>query len=941
MSKKVHYLFSRVLIYLRSKGVCMQINSVGNLQIVQKKQDFKGSSANSSSFFDFPSYQPIPLEASKAYASPQIMQPYKELEAFDIPYIGKGKLYELANGHKIILVPKASKTYISTIVGAGTSDEPAEKKDIAHLTEHLLASYWHKASPNSDVTKILKETGSSSNAGTSNCSTIYYNSANIQNNADLDKLMEIQLKTLTNNNFSEDEIQKEKNIIIEEAKENRYFTKDDRVAYKHTLKNLFQLDNANGAVAENSIEKIKNINKEDLDKFYKEFYRPDNMTTVIIGNVDDSSIKTISKHLNTIINPKSKLNRENISNINEEKNITQFKRSDIESQDKNNLNRSFADLSFIGPKLDNVVDTENLLILNEIIKNRLKEKNIKIDVEIPTVSMDKKIPQIISIKVDDFEEKIGNNIKIFYSVIEDLVENPIVKNEIETAKKQVFEKLADNLEDNTSLSWFINDRLLFNSKINIKESFSHINSSSSVELQDTAKKYFNLDKASLVVIHPYKDKETQANKISFKGLSKLENEKDIKEYDLPNNLHVVVDSRPGIVKTAVSCQFLFEDKHKNNSGMIDAMQSSLIRNKNDEFPAGKWIEQDGVFIRKSASLDDLQSILSNLKNELINPEFDKTNLEEAKKIQNNLLDRYQNEQNQHSKKQKLLDYPNRPQFENGICSYSTTTDDLKKYYSDLLKNSQGIVIITIPKEKLEQSEPELIKSLSEFSVIKPHDFSKVSNQHAPKDLEKNIIFLKPYSFSDNIIIEKTLKINTNGNITNEAGIMLLKSILNENLEKSLRENLALTYNASSTFEKYSAKHGILNISTVIAKTPLQDNTKTALVEIDKILDNLSSSKINEEILTNTKKQIKAELLIPTETSVNRNLDLKSSYVTSYDVNYSNKLAEAIDMITSDDLQKIAQEYLTKHYLLEISGNKKAIDANKEYLSKLGEISRNN
>lgn len=915
----------------------MQINNVVNLQNIPRQQNFKGSSANSSSVSISPNYQSIPLETSKAYASPQITRSYREIETFDVPYIGQGKLYELSNGHKVVIIPKSSKTYISTIVGAGTSDEPSKKKDIAHLTEHLLANYWHSASPSSDITKTLKETGSSPNAGTSNCSTIYYNSANIQNNTDLEKLMEIQLRTLINNNFSENEIQKEKNIIIEEAKENRYFTKDDRAAYKQTLKNLFQLDNANGAVAENSIQKVENINKEDLDKFYKEFYRPDNMTTVIIGNVDDSSIKTISKHLNTMINPKSKLNRENISNINEEKNITQFKRSDIESQDKNNLNRSFANLSFIGPKLDNVEDTENLLIINEIIKNRLNEKKIKFDVEIPSVSMDKQTPQIISINGDDFEEKIENNIETFYSVIDDLVKNPVAKNEIEIAKKQVIEKLADNLEDNTSLSWFINDRLLFNSKINIKESFNHINNNSSVELQDTAKKYFNLDKSSLVVIHPYKDKETQTNKISFKGLTKLENEKDIKEYDLPNNLHVVVDSRPGIVKTAVSCQFLFEDKQKNNSGMIDAMQSSLIRNKNDEFPAGNWIEQDGILIRKSASLDDLQSTINNLKNELINPEFNKANLEEAKKLQNNLIERFQNEQNHHSKKQKMLDYPNRPQLEHGSCSYNTTTDDLKKYYSDLLKNSQGTVIITIPKDKLEQSEPELIKSLSEFPVIKPHDFSKVSNQHALKDLSKNEIFLTPYEFADEVIIEKTFKIVNNGNITDEAGILLLKSILNEKLEKSLREDLGLTYSVSSGSEKYSQKHGILNISTTIAKTPLEDSTRTALDQINNIINDLASSKIDEEIISNTKKQIKSNLLIPSETSINRNLDLKSSYIESYDINYSNKLAAAIDSITSDDLQKIAQKYLTKHYLLEISGNKKSIDSNKKYLSVIGEI----
>src|SRR5574344_2262526 len=116
----------------------MQINNVVNLQNIQHQQNFKGSSANSSPFSDFPNYHPIPLNTSQAYASPQITEGYREIETFDVPYIGKGKLYELSNGHRVVIIPKPSKTYISTIVGAGILDEPAEKKDIAHLTEQLL-----------------------------------------------------------------------------------------------------------------------------------------------------------------------------------------------------------------------------------------------------------------------------------------------------------------------------------------------------------------------------------------------------------------------------------------------------------------------------------------------------------------------------------------------------------------------------------------------------------------------------------------------------------------------------------------------------------------------------------------------------------------------------------------------------------------------------------
>ena len=80
----------------------MQINSVVISPITKNKQNFKGSSANSSTFSTFPSYQPIPLELSKAYTSPQITQGYKEIGTFNVPYIGQGKLYELSNGHKVI-----------------------------------------------------------------------------------------------------------------------------------------------------------------------------------------------------------------------------------------------------------------------------------------------------------------------------------------------------------------------------------------------------------------------------------------------------------------------------------------------------------------------------------------------------------------------------------------------------------------------------------------------------------------------------------------------------------------------------------------------------------------------------------------------------------------------------------------------------------------------
>lgn len=910
----------------------MQINSVNSARIVQNQQNFKGSSVNSNPLSSSPSYQPMPLEASKAYASPQITQGYKEIETFDVPYIGKGKLYELSNGHKIIMVPKASKTFISTIVGAGSSDEAADKKNMAHLTEHLLANYWHSASPTSSISNALKETGAYTNASTGNCNTKYYISANVQDNTDLENLMEIQLGTLTNNNFSDDEIQKEKNIIIEEAKENRYFVDKERIARYQSLKNLFNLDDKNGAVAKKTIQKIEDIKKEDLDKFYSNFYRPDNMTTVIVGNVDNKSIEIISKYLNKMRNPKPQIERNNLSGLKDGNQIKQFKRTDIEGEDKSNKFWHFIDLSFVGPKVNNPKDTDNILLLNKILENRLKQQNIDIDAGIPTVSEGKNVPQIVEItgkaRIDDVE----NNIKIIYSTVGDLAKNSASKEELDKAKEQILEELSGYLEDNELFASFLNDALLSDPKIDVKSSFDHLKNISADDIQSVAKKYLDLNKASLVVVHANEIDTAKTNEVSFKGLAELSNTNDIKEYDLPNNLHVIFDTRPGIVKTAISCKFFYEDKQKNNNGIIDAMQSSMIRDENDEFPAGNWIDKEGITIRKSGSSDKIQDIIKDVKKELIDPEFNNRGLDEAKK-----------RQKEHTQKAEsiyprdLLETSDVPQKENEICPDWVKNNDLKVYYNNLLSNSQGTIIITIPKEKFEQVESDIINSLSELPTIKPHDFSKILNQDDPKNLEKNSIFLDKDDTSDKVKIKKEFKMIDNGNIKDEAGIILLNSILNSSLDKSLREDLGLTYGAYSAVEKYNPKSGIMTIGTEIAKTPLNDNTKIALTQIDNIINQLATTKIDEAILNNTKKQIKSNLLIPAETSVDRNLNLENEFEKSYDINHPNKLAETLDSITSDDLQKIAQKYLTKPYLLEIEGNNKAIEANKDYLSALGEI----
>jgi len=189
----------------------MNIRSVVNAQFVKKQQNFKGNSVNSSPFSTFPNYQPIPLETSNAYASPQITQGYREIETFDVPYVGKGKLYELANGHRIAIVKKTGPTTINTFVKAGSEDALIT----SHLLEHLI--YNGENNINSvKLTEYFSKLGANTQATTHGNCTNYFIEYPFNDSENIEKLIKAQADLLQNPAFTKEKFEKEKNVIFAE-----------------------------------------------------------------------------------------------------------------------------------------------------------------------------------------------------------------------------------------------------------------------------------------------------------------------------------------------------------------------------------------------------------------------------------------------------------------------------------------------------------------------------------------------------------------------------------------------------------------------------------------------------------------------------------------------------------------------------------------------------
>src|SRR5574344_495945 len=495
----------------------MQINNVVNLQNIQPRQNFKGSSANSSPFTDFPSYQSIPLNTSKAYASPQILKSYKELQTFNLPYLGEGKLYELDNGHKIILVPKMGQTIIHTYVGVGENNEQANLKESNHLLEHLVSSYC-TSSKNNETKRTLDRISAECNAHTDECFTSYYINASITNTKDFEDLVKIQAQTLQNKDFNDEQLKNEKNTIIQELDSTDKFTANYILSDRLAKQNLFNLKDSDDIITPRRFSTINNIKKDDLINYYNTFYRPDNMVTTIIGNVDENSIKTIAKYFNSKNQPQVLTLNINSAKIATNNPIQKTVRKDVQSLDKNE-EKAYIDLAFIGPKNNN--DKENALIetLNLVIDEKIKaysrnnEQKLEISSKSDEISSDKSLPSILRLEGNSYDSNVEDNLKTLYSIIYDLTLKPISEEELKIVKDKIKSDWTYFAEDSFFLSIVLSEQGMLAQNLDREKELKRIDSITAQDIQNAAKKYLDLNKASLVVVHP-QEKNGNTEKIN-------------------------------------------------------------------------------------------------------------------------------------------------------------------------------------------------------------------------------------------------------------------------------------------------------------------------------------------------------------------------------------------------------------------------------------------
>jgi zinc protease len=202
-------------------------------------------------------------------------------EELDITKLNNGMLVTIKEMHTLPLVT------IQFWVHTGGKNEPEELKGIAHIFEHI----WFKGTatqPVGSFHKKVESLGGELNAMTSYDWTMYYVTVPSDK---FDDIFPNMIDLLLNPLFDNTEIEKEKEVVIEEQRSSfnepeRYLDDQfgllliDKHPYKHPVIGYKPT--------------ISAANRESIVQFYRTWYVPNNMNIVVVGDVNrDETVQKI------------------------------------------------------------------------------------------------------------------------------------------------------------------------------------------------------------------------------------------------------------------------------------------------------------------------------------------------------------------------------------------------------------------------------------------------------------------------------------------------------------------------------------------------------------------------------------------------------------------------------------------------------------------------
>lgn len=906
--------------------------------------------------------------------------PYSKIAEIPIPGLeSKASVFKLANGQKVVICPKQGPTYVKTTYNVGSLNETDDIRGISHFIEHNLFNGSKGLEPR-EYDKKVSELGGYTNASTSYNYTDYYLSLQLHNDNSLEEAIKLNAMQTQYPTFPQEQLDKEKEPVKSEI--DMYLDMPYDVSVSTATNNLFNIQTAATNAVIGTKNTINALTREKVLDYYNTWYTPDNAVTVITGDVDvNETIALVSKYYNKQ-NDYSQIQKRHYETLTP---INSPIREDIIMPNSSSANIA---LAFAVPegtskedkiKLDILLSTLNAQ--NSKISKALDKYGISADFHTEKLQNKPDAAEVIVCNVNPSEHQVEEVLKIIYSELTAVLNIPPSQKDLDGTKKSILYSVNNTGEESSTLNSTLTHMMLNNNINYFVNNNAVVKSITPQDITDTAKKFLDLNKASLCVTHSkdstiasITDNYNNAKNITLNTTSAysnaqvtspntqsisfgakntnqtlLDTTKEIKHYKLQNNIETRILPSPSTTKSTFFIDFDTDKLNDVSAPAFGILKSILDRGNtirdNDtvlqltqekDISIVYSVDGNGISIGANFYPQDTNETLSLIKETIISPNFTQKEFDRAKQIIKDIImsaepsaddnlyaELFGNKVKNFVSKEEML-----AQLE------ALTLADIQNLYTRIMSNAQVTATINSPTKEYPQMENEINNILS----IGLPTFKPVTKQHSssyniyqPTTKSKTIVKANESKQAD-VVQGYTFK--KSQNINDIAKIAITKYILgggmSSRLFKDLREDQKLAYSVGATMDSVNDTVIIeLYIGTTTEspdpKEGSPENITKALNGFNKHINLLKNENVTQKELDDAKLNIKTSILDGLETNMDKVSDIHANSKTIYDIHYTKALLEAIDRVNVDDVRAAANYMFANPPITSIVASQKTLD----------------
>ena len=399
--------------------------------------------------------------------------------------------FTLSNGLRVIFQrSQRPVSHCGIVINAGSRDEPKGKEGLAHYIEHAIFKGTKKRKTYHILSR-LDNVGGELNATTGKEDTWVYGSFL---NEFLDRTLELIADIVLNSTFPAKEINKEKDVIIDEIssyKDNPselIFDEFESIIYKnHTL----------GNPVLGTEESVKKLSRKDIIDFVNEFYCAENMVLSVVGDYTLAKIKKLAeKNFGGVKNCNAKPAKR--------KKFKLYKPQDqIEELDTHQVHYIYGGLAY--SSADSKRTAFHLLnnylggpAMNSLLNLEIREKH-GIAYNIESAFQPYSDTGVFEIYLGTDQKMFEKSKKLVSKQLKKLRESKLGINQLTSAKKQVLGQIALAQESgiNTMMGLGIS-YLMYDRVDTLEEVFARINGVTAEDILEVANEILNEDSFSSI-----------------------------------------------------------------------------------------------------------------------------------------------------------------------------------------------------------------------------------------------------------------------------------------------------------------------------------------------------------------------------------------------------------------------------------------------------------